>query len=124
MSSLSGSNRAATSKYNGIRMKFEALILIVGNRALEGTTGSMITHGPIDEASDYLQTLPNELFSIILGYVHAEDTYATRCCLANLRLTCRVFADVVAPRYFKTIPLWVSLKSLQDFTALSATAQM
>ena len=71
-----------------------------------------------------MQNLPAEILRSILAYLTAEDTHATSCALANLRLTSRSLAELVAPYHFKTVPLWFSVTSLENLSALSSNEKM
>ena len=71
-----------------------------------------------------MQCLPAEVLRMILSWLTAVDTYEVRCALARLRLVSKWLNDTVTPYYFHTIPLWMSMKSLENLTAVSEHSQM
>lgn len=59
-----------------------------------------------------METLPRELVRAIIRDQSRED-------LHNVRLVNRIFAAEASPFLFHTVPVWISLKSLDHFTCLS-----
>ena len=67
-----------------------------------------------------MPSLPNELLEIIIGHVRGPSSnHRTRRDLGNLRLASKRLNGIATPFLFRTIPLWISLKSLQNLTAVS-----
>ena len=71
-----------------------------------------------------LQRLPADVFHNVIELLAVEDIYPTRRALAQLRRCCQSFATLIAPYCFKTVPLWMSVKSLQNLNSISQNAHL
>ena len=60
-----------------------------------------------------LTSLPPEILTIITSCLPREDLLAARF------ISKIIFVDAAAPRLFRIIPLWISLKSLESLTSLA-----
>lgn len=66
-----------------------------------------------------MDTLPQETLDLVLAPLADFSDVDSKITLCNLRLTCKRLADAAAPHLFISIPLWISLKSLQRLGELS-----
>lgn len=66
-----------------------------------------------------LHELPVEILALVIDSLKEADTQDTKIDLFNLRRTNKHFSSLLAPYCFQSIPLWISLKALENFTALS-----
>ena len=66
-----------------------------------------------------MDTLPQETLDLMLAPLADYSDVDSKTTLCNLRLTCERLADAVAPHLFTSVPLWISLKSLQRLGELS-----
>ena len=68
---------------------------------------------------DHFSRLPAETLNKIIDEVAVYDDYLSRADLRSLRLSCRRLAILAASRLFETIPLWISIHSLENLAAIS-----
>ena len=71
-----------------------------------------------------MEKLPTEIFQTLMTYIAADDTFATRCDLSSLRQTSRTLSMLIAPNYFDTIPLWMSMRHLENINSISENEQL
>lgn len=66
-----------------------------------------------------MDRLPLEIIKMVVEYIDTEDDWAVREDLKSLRLVTRQLSDLVTPSLFRTIPLWISLQSLQNLSDIA-----
>ena len=68
--------------------------------------------------------LPRELLEIVVSSIGTGDDYASREDLKSLRLVTKTLTEIAAVPLFRTLPLWISLKSLQNLSDIADHPQL
>ena len=72
-----------------------------------------------------MERLPREILSLLVEKIAAPATdYDTWADVAALRRTSKTMASVATPAVFRTVPLWMSLKSLRNLNAIAENPQL
>ena len=71
-----------------------------------------------------MNSLPQELCDEIASHLSDVEEDVTKNALVSLRLVNKAFAKAAAPILFFSIPLWLSLKSLERLVGISDDPNM
>lgn len=62
---------------------------------------------------------PVEVLKMVISYVDIDEGFECRKALKSLRLTCKRLSAFACPALFRTIPLWLSIDSLQNLSNIA-----